>query len=725
MLSRPTLLVRGQNNERVSLIAAIAVGISYLGISMRYSLPLGDDGIIYMWPAGFWLSRLPWREGWKLLIASFMTEDHLSPVHYLLGYLFYKLPLDPVLSLKVAAKLFYLTYVILTARVVYEIWEDKNRVLLFFSFLVVNLGMTWRNMVLPSFTIPAGAIWAAFIFYVRYLKRKSKKDFFLFSVLFLLATFSFETSFVGFPLFLIFSALYGADSHVDWSMRVRRFVKHSFWLACLFLAYLTIHFYVYGSFLPGSRLGAFVHGNPLSYYLRVLFSIFSEWLFDIPKGLIRGVVGWQKWEDSVSTSGLPLGVYTGFGLLVSVMLLLSGVMFLWSCVRFRLIRGKGWLLWTALTVQIVLILITGRYEDGMWIICGLTFWMAMTDIVYYSIKEKTRIPFFVLGILAVGILVNAFVNPFDQARKKYHNVYETSMAAYEAIDENTDRIKVVRLKGSETLIRSSAFWIGNKIYHRHPGLWFYPQQLLLYPRNMYMEFYPNLQNHSFDFFRSYMKASPDNKETLLFQDSASFFRVYLNADDRRVLRVVPISALDKEPRIDIYLPELNQYHFQFQRLRYVLAFKPGGIVQKIHYAGGLVSDWHFLDEQKVEFYNTSTTGGNLLVEGTHIRLKNIEVFIDGETKLETTRPQQPATKTFMNHQYVCTYSASSSDGDWIVWGSADPQEAVRVNPLWAEKFRLIYQRAHPNQVLRQLGQKTFDPQTDETVSVMDMCDSVS
>src|SRR3989338_5265445 len=100
--------------KKISLLVTIAVGIFYLGFSMRYWMPWGDDGIIYMWPAGFWLSQLPWYEGWKVLIASFLMEDHLSPVHYLFGYLFYILPLNPVLSLNIAAKLFYLMYVVLS-----------------------------------------------------------------------------------------------------------------------------------------------------------------------------------------------------------------------------------------------------------------------------------------------------------------------------------------------------------------------------------------------------------------------------------------------------------------------------------------------------------------------------------------------------------------------------------------------------------------------------------
>lgn len=710
--------------KRVSLLAAIVVGISYLGFSMRYWMPYGNDGIILMWPEGFWLFKLPWHEKWRALIASFMMEDHLAPMHYLFGSFFYMLHLNPVLSLNIAAKLFYLMYVVLAVRAVYEIWEDKNRALLFFSFLVINLGMTWRTMVSTSFGISAAAIWGAFIFYVRYLKRESRKDFFLFSFLFLLATFSCETAFVGFPLFLIFALFYSYDDRLGWSAMLQRVIKHGIWIGCLLLPYLLIHFYVHGSILPGSRLGVLVQGNPLSYYLRMLFSIFSEWCFEIPKALIRGVVGGQKWENSVSSNiGLPSEVYTGAGLVIFAVALLIALALAWGTIRFRLIRDKGWILWAALAVQIGLILITGRYEDGMWIIAGLTFWMAITDIVYYLIKKEAQIPIFVLGVLVAGIVVNIFVNPFDQARKKYQNAYETSTAAYRAINESTDRIKIVRLKGSGELIRSSAFWIGNKIYHRDPGLWFYPQQLLFFPRSMYMEFYPNVQDHPFDFFKPYLKVYQDNKETFLFQDSASFFRVYLDAAQRKILRVVPIATSAKATNVDIYLPDLSRYRFQFRRLRYMLNFAAGSIVKEIHYAGSVVNDWRFLDKSTIEFYDASVAGGNLLVAGEGIWLNDIEVFIDGDPDLKEAHSPQPVAKTLLSRKYLCTYTARSSDGDWIIWGTADPQEAIRINPFFMEKFRLDYKRVQSNRILRQPGEKFFD-QVDGTLQVIDICDVI-
>ena len=112
--------------------------------------------------------------------------------------------------------------------------------------------------------------------------------------------------------------------------------------------------------------------------------------------------------------------------------------------------------------------------------------------------------------------------------------------------------------------------------------------------------------------------------------------------------------------------------------------------------------------------------GNLLVQGKNILIKDIEVVIDGELEPKNV-PPQPAARTFLNHEYVCSYSVSASDGDWVVWGTADPQESIIFTPFFMEKFKVNYTRLHSNKHFRQAGEKIIGVRADETLSMVNIC----
>ena len=62
--------------------------------------------------------------------------------------------------------------------------------------------------------------------------------------------------------------------------------------------------------------------------------------------------------------------------------------------------------------------------------------------------------------------------------------------------------------------------------------------------------------------------------------------------------------------------------------------------------------------------------------------------VSGEIRVKDTHSVQPAGRTFLNSESVCSYSVSSlNDGDLIVWGTADPYEMVNFNPfLWERRL---------------------------------------
>ena len=152
----------------LSYIVVIIVGVANLLYASRFLMPLGDDGIILMWPAGYWISHLPWRQIPNFLVASFMGEDHLSPLSYLTGYLFYLLPLRPEVAMNLADKVLFIGVIASAFAVAVTLWGNYSKALLFLAFIIPNTAMTWRVIVFNGgFNLSALAVFNALYFYLR------------------------------------------------------------------------------------------------------------------------------------------------------------------------------------------------------------------------------------------------------------------------------------------------------------------------------------------------------------------------------------------------------------------------------------------------------------------------------------------------------------------------------------------------------------------------------
>ena len=63
-----------------------------------------------------------------------------------------------------------------------------------------------------------------------------------------------------------------------------------------------MHYKVYGTIMPTSRLGRLSGGNPVGYILRGIAGTWSEWLFDVPKVIMRSLIGTQIWNAEMATN---------------------------------------------------------------------------------------------------------------------------------------------------------------------------------------------------------------------------------------------------------------------------------------------------------------------------------------------------------------------------------------------------------------------------------------
>lgn len=673
-----------------------------------------------MWPAGYWLARLPLHEMPKFLGSSFMGEDHLMPLFHLLGYIFYQLPLSPEMAMNLADKMLFVGVIVSTFALATSLWGSYSKTLVFCAFVIPNAAMTWRIMVFNGgFNISALAVYATLYFYLQHLKTPRLWRAFVFTVAFLLMTFTCELTFVGLPMFATLTLLHEEASTIK--RRLQLLVINGAWLITLLAPYLITHYIIYGAILPGSRLGGLAQGNPIGLVLRGVVSTWSEWLFDIPKVMLQLNFGKLRWETEMATNLVwPAFFSRTFGLAAAVVALSAVALIFRYAIRHRFISWSGKLLWLALALQNLLMVYTGRFEDGMWIIAGLTFWLAATDLVFnlltkgrkiitVEIERKVSIASF--GILGTGILLGFIVQPFDQAQRRYLNPYRSTMAAYRAIGEDTDQITLVRMQPSTEFFHPLAFWAGHNIFWGHPGLWYYHKESTTYFRKMAMQTYTNSGPDAFRKILLHRKRMPQNHEVLLFEDQNLFFRVFLDSENPQILRVVPIPG-GKSQTFTIHLPYEIPYRGTPKHLRYALTFdRPLLGAPKIMFAGSLIHDWELVEDNKLVFLSTSLEGGEIQIIASNSQLIQVDVFeiLDGNDELPSTSVQT-ATVVLSSPTILCSVGLTSDAGvDFR--GTLDAGTLLAFSPLLPEKLKGSYSSVVPNWSLRRTGTFNFDPST--------------
>ena len=695
--------------------------VANLIYASRFLLPLGDDGIIVTWPAGYWISLSPWYQIPKLLGASFLGEDHLLPGMYLLGYLLQQLPLLPEIAVNLSDKILFIGVILCCFAVATSLWGIYSKALLFLAFVIPNTAMMWRIMVFNGgYNLSAFAVYAALFLYLQYLKHPRISSALAFSATFIFMTFSHEAAFIGLPLFAILTLFQAELSPVK--NRLRLLVVNGLWLITLFAPYLITHYNIYGTILPKSRIAALAQGNQTGLVLRGLFSTWSEWLFDIPKLVLRSGVGYQRWETEMATNLVwPELLSRSIGLLVVAILSIAAALAIKYVIQKQLVSGSGRLLWLALALQTLLMIYTGRFEDGLWITAGLTFWLAVTDLIFNlvitggpitTVAMERKVSIVSFGILGTGILLAFIVQPFNQAQMRYLNPYLSTMAAYRAIGEDTNQVTLVRLRPSTEFFNSSAFWIGHNIFWGHPGLWYYDQQSALYPRNMAIQTYTNSSPNAFREILVHQKQMQQTRAVLLFEDQNQFFRLFLDSANSQILRLVPIPGSNPQT-FAIHLPYGKSYSGTTKHLSYELTFdRPLVGTPEIRLNSRLIEDLLSIDKNKLRFLSANLNGGDLQIGASNAQLTQIDVFeiLDGNHKLPSTSAKINAV-VISSPTALCAFGIASDAGVQFN-GTLDAGTLVALNPLLPGKLTGTYSSMVPNRSLRITGKINFDPSTD-------------
>lgn len=709
------------NLLKLCYIAVMTTGLANLTYASRFLLPLGDDGIIVTWPAGYWVTHVPWYQIPKVLVASFIGEDHLFPVLHLLGSLIQKLALLPEVAVNISDKVLFLGVIMGTFAVAMSLWGSYSKALLFLAFVIPNTAMTWRIMVFNAgYNLSACTVYAALYLYLQYLKHPRAWSGLAFSAAFIIMTFSHEVAFIGLPLFAMFTLFQVELSPLKQGLRL--LVVNGCWLMTLFLPYLITHYIIYGVVLPRSRLGALAQGNPIGLVLRGLFSTWSEWLFDIPKVVLRSGIGYQRWETEMATNLVwPAFFSQTFGLVAAVVLTIGAALALKVVIQQRLVSWSGRLLWLSLALQTLLMVSTGRFEDGMWVIAGFTFWLAVTDMVFnllaqgiksISVEMERKVSIASFGILSTGIVLGFISLPFSQAQMRYLNPYLSTMAAYRAISEDTDQITLVRLRPSTDFFHPTIFWTGHNIYWGHSGLWYYDQQSALYPRNMAIQTYTNSSPNAFGEILVHQKRMQQTHAVLLFEDQNQFFRLFLDSANSQILRLVPIPGSNPQT-FAIRLPYEKPYRGTAILLRYELTFDRTLVgTPEIMFNGGLIEDSLSIEKTKLRFLSANLNGGDLQIGASDAQLTQVDVFevLDGNHKLPSISAKINAVM-ISSPTSLCAFGIASDVGVQFN-GTLDAGTLVTFNPLLPGKLTGTYSSMVTNRSLRVTGKINFDPSTD-------------
>lgn len=477
------------------LIPIVLVTLYFLWRSFRYQIPLGDDGIIYYWPAGKALAEAgSLGTALKILVSSFISEDHLSPICYLSGYFLYKIGSNPELTFSIATKVSYVLIFLSACYLFNELYQDRKKTLLFALLFALNMTLTWKNMVSPlGLNISVlFCLWSIY-FVHRYLESDQTKDLVICLIAFFLTTFSFETSFIVMPLIAIHTIFfYMARSNKDYKLALIKIMKFGSLLLLCFVPYMIIHYKIYGLIIPSSRIS-----EPLTWARIYAFyaSLFLDWNFGFSK------------------------VFQFFFLATSVALVFRKKYFNFNSV--------------GLIVSLILILFligsTGRRDDGIWTFAGIIYLFIFTDFIYSLAENKIAFPLVFIACLIMLFPRRLQYEYFANAEPVFYQHVRDLNTAYRAINSPTKDITMIRLPGAKEISPPFDFWIGNQIFNKKGGLEFIEEHYMLIFRNMNVRSFDNSGNLSFyelsDLIDYFVKVEKE-KTAVLIKDHNSYTRFF-------------------------------------------------------------------------------------------------------------------------------------------------------------------------------------------------------
>jgi hypothetical protein len=592
-------------------------------------MPLGFDEIISVWPIGRAIYESPISNMPQLLISGFLNEDHLSPFFNFIAYLLYSSTADPIYTISTATKILYILILLLSVWLAHYFWNDRRKSLVVFLILIMNQSLMWNNSTyLLAFNIVILISLISFLILIKYLENYKDRYLFLLFFSLTIGTLTFENYFIMLPFLLVYAACLTLNVNIANFVRFVTFTKVCVILGISIIPYLLIHSYVFGTLLPSSRMSVTGDTQSLKNIAIVAAQIPNDWAF-----------------------GVPSYVFKNFGTFYLICMTLGAVIFLclylyWA--RLRSIKmshsPKNVYLFISLMLTIPVAWYTGRYHPGMWTFLGIIFVIVLADTII-NILDATFsneiIKYSLIALLIpLSVFSNASIRPHEQTKEFYRKQTNSSIAAYTAINSASDHLVVVKLRGADELMHPWAFWLGNKIYNNEPGLQFDKNSGAMRFHNIFVEYYENELNNTFEFYRSYVDNRTKTNSIVLFKNKNMFFKV-LNDNTKKIMYRAAVIPETNQDSFEINLPTYVTNFANGNSLRFDLTLNSDDPIEIVVTYGGKRQEVSTVVGRKISFITNDMSLGNELVvksvAGNNNLLKLIEVYFDSKVKFEDAR----------------------------------------------------------------------------------------
>jgi len=602
-------------NSYIFLVFTIVVSLFYyLGGGFDFITPYGHDEAITVWPIGNALSESSFQNFPKLLVASFLGEDHLFPVSNFVSYLIYSSELDPIATIGIVAKIIYIAILVATGFLVNLLYADRLKTVLALGLIISNQALVFINQT-HNTVHNLSIFFSVFGFYIvaKYILTKKNKYLIFIWLLFLLGSFSFESFFIAYAVVIFFSLYQIYSSNEIKKDKAWIIVRLFSTLFLSLIPYFAIHYQLYGSILPATRVDAAGEGQQLITAALAGVQVLNDWLYGLPKHLFLN----------------PYHAFVAFPILGLILFIVRNKVDLFKN------RNTNALLFSSI-LSVFVIMYTGRYHPGMWSFSGII----KSTVENFRISLRSEHFVFIFFIVFIAV-INYVTKPYNNLVDFYKEINRTSNAAYNVLGSSVNKIVVVRLPNAPDLVHPIAFWIGNQIYHQSPGLSYFPDHNILRMKNMYIERYSNANNNkSFSFFESLLE-DYRGESKVLFKDSNLYF-TFPDKDPNGVVYHGSVFSKPIDGAYKVYIPKYFRNLSSDVQLNVdVILDNPVLQSYQLMYGGKLQSNSTF-SGNKLSFVIDDFSSPNEIIilnknSGKPVSLKDIKISSPSKLKIRTLK----------------------------------------------------------------------------------------
>lgn len=428
-------------SDFVLILLLSAILIYNLIFRDNYSIPLGFDEIISIWPVGNELVESNLVEWPNIIFSRFLSEDHIFPITNFFAFLVIKLNGDVVENLYWISRFAYLIIFILSVLVFNEFCNSKSNII-FFAILFLNSGTLGFGILSYNLNFNLVCIFslAALLFFLRAQSGKFISiNYILFLIASLLGTFTSENFYVVFPAILIvfLSNKEFLFKRINWiALTIFSLILIcKFWVSYIFI----------GQIMPSSRLGPSGF-NLLKNGGGVVAKVLNEIFLGIPLYLFL----WNRIIAFISAS-------------------IIGILSFYFFKKRKLSGNK--LLCTLTLSLLPFVAYTGRFHPGMWtfvVIIGIFFISSILSGIF-----QNKGSFVVYSSLSLFLVfINIPINAYSTFKAFYKESSENSIVSYKLISPKTQKLLIYNLASYEPILHPIPFWIGYKIFNKKKGLVF-------------------------------------------------------------------------------------------------------------------------------------------------------------------------------------------------------------------------------------------------------------